>query len=206
MCVYVGPLGIRITHACMHAVCVFWSAYMWRREWFLSVWLSFFGSSSYFHFDSEIFITSKRAFVEAIKSARRERDRELEKRVVYFCGAAASKFQSIYFHAKVEAMCHAWTRKSINAHRTSNTTYHIYHIYTLCILYIFLCVCYTCMRSQQRIRDLMQLHVKGSRHHKLPTLFLFPHRVYKCIFLLARCLPNYYSSKHQAHTHTQPKI
>lgn len=170
---YVGPLGIRITHA----QCVCFEAC--GREWFLSVWLSFFGSSSYFHFDSEIFITTKKAFVEEIKSACAV---ELEKRCVYFCGAAASKFEPIYFHAKVEALAKwcAWTRKSINAHRAPHLEY-IMLCYFICIFFCWWWVCHMHALTQ-RIRGLMQLHVKGSRHHKLPTLFLFPHRVYKCIF------------------------
>jgi hypothetical protein len=98
-------------------------------------------------------------------------------------------------------MCHAWTRKSINAHRRAP---HLKYI-MLCILFFFFFVFATCMRSQQRIRGLMQLHVKGSRHHKLPTLFLFPHRVYKCIFPLSPL-----SSKllfiQTPSAHTQPKI
>jgi len=56
-----GPLG-RITAS----VCFKHGSDSYRR-------LSFFGSSSYFHFDSEIFITTKKAFVKAIKKWREKR-------------------------------------------------------------------------------------------------------------------------------------
>ena len=80
--------------------------------------------------------------------------------------------------------------------RTAPQIHHVmYFIY-------FFCVCH--MHAEPTANQGLDAVAcqKGSRHHKLPTLFLFPHRVYKCIFLLARCLPNYYSSKHQARTHS----
>lgn len=174
------------------------------REWFLSVWLSFFGSSSYFHFDSEIFITTKKAFVEAIKSALLCRERI--RKAAYFCGAAASKFEPIYFDAKVEARSRqvrcAWTRKSINAHRAPHIKYIMLCI--LCFLFCLVCVPHACPANQGPV---MQLHVKGSRHHKLPTLFLFPH-VYKCIFSSkpARCLPKLLFIQTSAHTDRKPSL